>query len=231
MIRAVIFDVDGTLVDSVDYHARAWQQAFAEHGVKLSYAEVRSQIGKGGDQLMPTFLDAEELEEKGEQIEARREELYRSQFLPRVEAFPRVRQLFEHLRERGISVVLASSAPGEELEVYKRLAKIEDLIAGGTSNDDADRSKPHPDIFEAAFQKLGGLSREEVVVIGDSPFDAIAARRAGLTAIGVLSGGFPPEQLREAGCSAIFRDPEELLRRARSGPDAWLEGQESQPSA
>lgn len=226
MIRAVIFDVDGTLVDSVDYHARAWQEAFRAFGVEVDYDEVRSQIGKGGDQLLPVFLDGSQLESLGAKIEAWRGERYRSEYLPRVRAFPRVRELVLHLRELGVQYALATSAPEKELVKLQEIAQIEDLIDFATSKDDADRSKPHPDIFEAALAKFTGVAPEEVAVIGDSPFDAIAAGKLSLRPIGVLCGGFSSESLREAGCEAIFRDPQELLVRALAdGPDSWLREQ------
>lgn len=222
MISAVIFDVDGTLVDSVDAHARTWQQAFEHFGVKVDYREVRSQIGKGGDQLLPVFIDEDQVETLGKDIEDFRKKLYRSEYLPKVKGFPRVRELFLHLRERGLKYALASSAPEVELEQLKKIAKIDDLVELATSSDDAEKSKPHPDIFAAALEKLGGLNPADVVVVGDSPFDAIAAKKLSLTPIGVLCGGFPPDALREAGCRALFRDPEELLLRARASPEAWL---------
>lgn len=229
MIRAVIFDVDGTLVDSVDYHARAWQQAFSEFGVDVRYADVRSQIGKGGDQLMPEFLTPEQLERFGEKLEKFRGELYKSRYLPRVQAFPRVRELMLHLKERGTGVALATSAPEDELSRLEKIARIEDVVEVTTSKDDAEKSKPHPDIFEAALEQLSHPSPRETVVIGDSPFDAIAARKLGLTPIGLLSGGFSPEELREAGCVALFRDPADLLAHARPTADAWLERPDGHP--
>jgi HAD superfamily hydrolase (TIGR01549 family) len=212
VLKAVIFDIDGTLVDSVDLHAQAWQEAFAHFGHQVEFSAVRSQIGKGGDQLMPVFLSKKEIDSRGEEIEEYRSKLYKQKYLPRVRGFPEVRQLIERLKGNGLDVVLASSAKSDELQTYKRIAEIEDLIDEETSADDAAKSKPHPDIFKAALDRLG-IAASEAIVVGDSPYDAQAARKIGLRTIGVLCGGFPEADLRKAGCIAIYRDPADLLRR------------------
>ena len=220
MIEAVIFDVDGTLVDSVDLHARAWQEAFAHFGKQIPYERVRYQIGKGGDQLMPVFLSKEELEEFGEELEKYRGELYKREYMPRVRAFPRVRELFERIQRDGKRIALASSAKADELKTYKKLAGIEDLVEEETSKDDAEKSKPHPDIFEAALAHLDDPPTSRVIVVGDTPYDAEAAGKAGLKTIGFLSGGFPREDLRAAGCIRIYNDAADLLARYDSSPIA-----------
>jgi HAD superfamily hydrolase (TIGR01509 family) len=218
LIRAVIFDVDGTLVDSVDLHAKAWQAAFAHFGHEVAFEDVRSQIGKGGDQLMPVFLSKEELDRRGEEIEDYRSKLFKERYLPQVRGFPAVRELVKRIRGNGQQVALASSAKGGELTTYKKIAGIEDLIDEETSSDDAAKSKPHPDIFEAALGRLG-IDANEAIVVGDSPYDAQAAGKIGLHTIGVLCGGFPEADLRAAGCVAIYRDPADFLARfARSVP-------------
>jgi HAD superfamily hydrolase (TIGR01509 family) len=211
MPKAVIFDVDGTLVDSVDLHARAWVDAFRDFGHEVGFEEVRGQIGKGGDQLMPVFLSEEEIEEKGEALEKHRGQVMKERYLPQITAFPQVRELFERLLADGKRIALASSAKEDELAKYKKVAQIEDLIDAETSSDDAEKSKPHPDIFEAAMKRLGDVRPEDVVVVGDTPYDAEAAGKAGLRTIGVLCGGFPEQSLREAGCIAIYKDPADLL--------------------
>ena len=144
MLKAVIFDIDGTLVDSVDLHARAWQEAFKHFGREIPYEQVRHQIGKGGDQLMPVFFTKEELDEFGDELEKYRGDLYKREYLPRVRAFPKVRALFERIRADGKQIALASSAKEDELKVYKKIANITDLVEEQTSADDADKSKPHP---------------------------------------------------------------------------------------
>ncbi|HZS04194.1 MAG TPA: HAD family hydrolase [Blastocatellia bacterium] len=218
MIRGVIFDIDGTLVDSVDLHARAWQEAFSHFGKEIPFEEVRSQIGKGGDQLMPVFFSEDELKRFGKELDKYRGGLFKREYLPQVRAFPRVRELFERILADGKRVMLASSAKGDELAAYKKIARINDLIEDEASADDVKQSKPHPDIFEAALGKLGNIRAGEAVAVGDTPYDAEAAGKAGVRTIGVLCGGFPEDDLRKAGCIAIFRDPADLLARYEHSP-------------
>src|SRR4028119_1288502 len=214
MLKAIIFDIDGTLVDSVDLHARAWQEAFRKFGREVEFEKVRHQIGKGGDQLMPVFFSAAELERFGEELEKHRGELYKRDYLSQVRAFPQVRELFERIRRDGLRIALASSAKRDELKTYKEIARITDLVEEETSADDAEKSKPHPDIFEAALAALGDVSSAEAIVIGDTPYDAQAAGKINLRTIGVLCGGFPEENLRKAGCIAIYQDIASLLARS-----------------
>ncbi len=211
MIRGVIVDVDGTIVDSVDLHAQAWQEAFKKFGREVPFEKVRHQIGKGGDQLMPVFFSKEELERFGKEMEEYRGEIYKRDHLSRVTGFPKVRELFERIRRDDKRIALASSAKKDELEVYKEIARISDLIEAETSADDAEKSKPHPDIFEVALKRLGGIAPEKIIVIGDTPYDAEAAGKARLRTVGVLCGGFSEEELRAAGCIAIYKDPADLL--------------------
>jgi HAD superfamily hydrolase (TIGR01509 family) len=218
MIKAVIFDIDGTLIDSVDLHAKAWVEAFMHFGHEIAFQDLRSQIGKGGDQILNGLLPPEVIEQRGEEIKDFRADLFKRRYLPQVRAFPGVRQLFEHIRAAGQRAVLASSGNADEVEQYKEIAGIADLIDSATSSDDAERSKPFPDIFRAALAKLQGLSSDEAVVIGDTPYDAEAARNAQMKSIGVLSGGFPEQALRDAGCIAIYRGPEDLLQHYDSSP-------------
>lgn len=217
-MRAVIFDIDGTLLDSVDLHARAWAEAFAHFGVTTDFADVRRQIGKGGDELMPVFLSEERVARDGETIEAYRSDLFKRRYLSEVRPFPGVRPLFEHIRAAGLTIALASSGKRSEVEHYTEILEIGDLVDVATSSDDADRSKPHPDIFEAALEKLDGAPRDAIIVIGDTPYDAEAAAKAGLRTVGLLCGGFPEADLRSAGCVAIYRDPEDLLNRFAQSP-------------
>ena len=212
-VTAVLFDVDGTLIDSVDAHAHAWTEALRAWGHDVAFDVVRRQIGKGGDQLLPVFLSREEIERVGGALEAYRGRLFKQHYLPHLEAFPSVRALLERLIADGKRIGLASSAPEEELAQYKKIADITDLIGSQTAADDADRSKPHPDIFKAALAKLGHSDPASVVVIGDTPYDAEAAGQAKLRSIGVRCGGWAAQELLRAGCSMIVRDPAELLAR------------------
>src|SRR3954471_23695238 len=144
MVKAAIFDIDGRLVDSVDLHAECWREALAHFGIDVPFESVRSQIGKGGDQLLPVFVAADDLARRGEAIERYRGELFKRDYLPAVRPFPKVRELFERVRDAGLKIVLASSAKGDELRHYKRIARIEDLVDGEVSGDDVEHSKPCP---------------------------------------------------------------------------------------
>jgi HAD superfamily hydrolase (TIGR01509 family) len=218
MPEAIIFDVDGTLVDSVDQHARAWQDAFHDFGHDLPLEDIRGQIGKGGDQLMPVFLSKAELDDKGEALEKHRGEVLKERYLPTIKAFPKVRELMQRLQADGKRIALASSAKEDELQKYKQAAGIEDLLDTETSSDDAESSKPNPDIFEAALKRLGGVRAEDVLVVGDTPYDAEAASKAGMRTVGLLCGGWPEEKLRQAGCVTVYRDPADLLAQYDSSP-------------
>lgn len=218
MIKAVIFDVDGTLVDSNDFHAQAWREAFRHFGKVVTFDAIRQQIGKGGDQLMPAFCSPEELERFGKALEQYRTELFAREYLPRVRPFPQVRELCERIRAEGLRIVLASSSKEQEVEHYKKLLRLEDLLDAATSADDAERSKPYPDIFQAALADLRNVAPTEAMVVGDTPYDMLAASGAGLRAIGVLSGGFPADALRGTGAVQIYRDVAELLERFEDSP-------------
>lgn len=218
MLKAVIFDVDGTLIDSVDFHAQAWQETFRRFGREVPFDRVRHQIGKGADQLLPVFFSKEEIDAFGKAMEEARGALFKSQYLPRVRAFPRVRELFQRIRADGKRIVLASSAKEDEIGAYKEIAGIEDLVEGETSKDDVAKSKPHPDIFQAALGQLKDVDPGEAIVVGDTPYDAEAAAKAGLRTIGVLCGGFPESELRAAGCIALYRDPADLLAHYDESP-------------
>ena len=218
--QAAIFDIDGTLLDSVDLHAEAWRQIFLQHDRDVPFEKIRAQIGKGGDQLLPVFFSKEELAEFGEKMNTERGKLFKKEFLPKVMPFPGGRALFKRLKKDGFKLALASSAKRDELEHYAKQLEIEDLIDAGTSTDDAEKSKPHPDIFEAAVKKLSGVPTGTCLAIGDTPYDAEAAGKIGIETIGVLCGGFPEADLRRAGAIAIFQDPEDLLRRYDESPFA-----------
>jgi beta-phosphoglucomutase-like phosphatase (HAD superfamily) len=213
MVKAVIFDMDGTLVDSVDLHARAWQDAFHDFGHEIELKPIRDQIGKGGDQLLPVFLTREQIDKEGPDLEKHRGDILKERYLSQIKAFPKVTQLFERIRADRIKIFLGSSAKSEELQTYKKIAGIEGLIDGETSSEDAEKSKPHPDVFLAAMAKLEGIHTSEVVVVGDSPYDAEAAGKVGLRTIGFRSGGFAEAKLRAAGCIAIYDGPADLLAR------------------
>lgn len=204
MIEAVIFDIDGTLIDSNDFHALAWVKAFEKFGKKVKFYEARRQVGKGGDQYLPEFLTQKEIREFGKELEKYRGEIFKRNYLPKIEPFPKVRELFEKIKKDGRRIALASSSKADELEKYKKIARIEDLIEEEISADDAEKSKPFPDIFQAALEKLGKINKKNVVVIGDTAYDAEAAGKIGLKTIGVLSGGWAQSELINAGCREVY---------------------------
>ena len=211
MIKAVIFDVDGTLIDSVEVHAKAWVWAFARHGHDIPLDDLKAQIGKGADQLMPEYMTPEQIEKYGKKLEEDRQMFFKDEYYEHLKPFPMVRELFERIVADGKKIVLASSAKKDELEHYEELANVRDLIGASTSADDAEKSKPHPDIFHAAMEKLEGIECAEAIVVGDTPWDSLAAAKAGLKTIGLLCGGFEEEKLKEAGCVAIYKNPADLL--------------------
>ncbi len=219
MTEAVIFDIDGTLLDSVDLHAEAWHEALEHFGYEIPLGRIRSQIGKGGDQLLPALLGEEEAQKNGKELEEFRGSLFKKKYLPSVKPFPGVRPLFEKVIAKGKKVALASSAKGDELKNYEEIAGIEDLVHVETSSADAEKSKPHPDIFEAALKRLGkDVNRGQVIVVGDSPYDAEAGQKAGLQVVGVRCGGFAEEDLRKAGAMAIYDGPQDLLEHFDESP-------------
>lgn len=210
MIGAFLFDVDGTLIDTNDLHAAAWQQTFEHFGTSLPFARVRGQIGKGGDNLLPALLPEDMVERRGEEIKAFRSQLFKRDYLPRAVPFEGVRALFEDIVAKGRRIVLASSAKRDELDYHLGLIGCADLVAATTSQDDVDHSKPDPDIFRAALGKVEPLGPGEVLVVGDTPYDMEAASKAGIRAVAVRCGGFPEADLRAAGAAAIYDGPEDL---------------------
>jgi HAD superfamily hydrolase (TIGR01509 family) len=217
LIKAAIFDVDGTLVDSNMAHVEAWREAFRHYGKTLPVEEVHSQIGKGGDQLMPVFLSREELDRFGADLERLRLEIFTRDYLPQVRPFPKVRELFERIRGDGMRIAVATSSKQEELERHIKNLGVEDLVDVTISADDVARSKPCPDVFEAALARLG-VAPDEAIVIGDTPYDAQAAAKAGMKTIGLLSGGFSEEVLRESGVVAVYKDVADLLEHYDESP-------------
>ena len=217
-VNAVIFDIDGTLVDSVDLHARAWQEAFEHFGYKIPFERIRHEIGKGSDKFIPDLLGPEESSRVFEELDGFRGQLWKSKYFDRVKPFPRVRELFQRILREGKRIVLASSAKGDELKKYKQIAGIDDLVQDETSSDDVDESKPSPDAIKAALAKLDQPDPATVIMIGDTPWDILAAAKAHVATIVVLCGGFPEEELRGAGCIGVYRDPADLLARYDSSP-------------
>jgi HAD superfamily hydrolase (TIGR01509 family) len=216
--RAAIFDVDGTLVDTNELHVAAWREVFLRYGKDVNPARLRAQMGKGGDQLIPVFWSKGEAAKLGAEMQALRVELFMRDYLALSRPFPGVRALFERLKRDGLKVALASSAKQPELQHHVKSLGVEDLVDAVTSADDAEHSKPAPDVFQAALARLPGIAPAEAMVVGDSPFDVQAAARAGMKCVGVLSGGFAERELIEAGALAVYRDVADLGARYDESP-------------
>jgi HAD superfamily hydrolase (TIGR01509 family) len=216
---AVILDVDGTLVDSNDAHARAWVEAFAAHGVPVPFEKVRRAIGMGGDKLMPAVAGIEAESDRGKTIEERRSGIFRANYLPRLRPFPRVRELLLRMRDDGLTLVVASSAKEEDLKPLLEIAQASDLIEARTSSDDADRSKPDPDIVTAA-KKQTGSDDEHTIMLGDTPYDVKASAAAGVACVAVECGGWSGDELR--GAVEVYRSPDDLLTRYEESAFARL---------
>lgn len=208
MVKAVLLDVDGTLIDSNDAHARAWVDVGQEFGYDVAFGQVRWMIGMGGDRVLPELTGLEEESEEGARILERRGEIFRSRYLPELEAFEGARELLERLDETGRRLVVATSASEKDLKPLLKQAGLEDLIDAATNSDDAEESKPAPDIVEAALKQTGEAAGD-VVMIGDTPYDVKAARRAGVRIIGLTCGGWNETELR--GAIEVYRDPAALL--------------------
>jgi HAD superfamily hydrolase (TIGR01549 family) len=218
MISAAIFDLDGTLVDSNELHVQAWQETFRHFGKEFPVERLREQVGKGGDQYLPVFLNEKEMREIGKQVDEFRGKIFKKKYLSRVRPFPRVRELLERVHSDGKKIALASSGKADEVEHYQKLIGIKDLVDCQTTADDVAHSKPKPDVFIAALRMLGHLAPEQAIAIGDTPYDIEAAKKIDLATIAVLCGGFPEEELRDAGAVAIFRDPADLLDHYYQSP-------------
>jgi HAD superfamily hydrolase (TIGR01549 family) len=209
-LEGILFDVDGTLVDSNDIHARCWIEAFSHYGKTFEFDLVRHQIGKGGDLLVPDLLNAREMQKFGEELKEYRSELFKKKYMQSVKPFPRVTESLRALSEKDIRLVLASSSNPDEVKYYTKLLGVEDLVKGTTSKGDAEFSKPSPEIFEAGLKRLR-TKPEWTLVVGDTPYDVLAAHRAALPIAAVLCGGFERELLEKA--EFIFRDVEELVNK------------------
>jgi HAD superfamily hydrolase (TIGR01509 family) len=209
-IRGVIFDVDGTLVDSNDQHARAWVDALAEAGYEVPYEKVRPLIGMGGDKVLPKLTGLSHDDEKAKRIAERRDQIFAETYLPQVRPFPGARELLVRLRAEGLRLAVASSSKKEMLTRLLPLVGAEDLLEAKTSSDDAENSKPDPDIVLAALHRLGE-KKENAVMIGDTPYDVEAAARAGIKSIAFRSGGWKDPDLEPA--AEIYDGPADLLAK------------------
>ncbi len=205
-----ILDIDGTLVDTNYQHAIAWYRAFKEHGLVLAIWRIHRHLGMGGDQVVEALTDKETEREKGDAIRESEAEQY-AKLIDEVAPMDGARQLIEELRRRGHTVVLASSAKEKEVEHYLDLLDARELADDWTSSADVEETKPEPDLVHAALKKAGA-EPDDAVMIGDTPWDVEAARRADVDTIGVLTGGFSLKELEESGAVAVYETVADLSR-------------------
>jgi HAD superfamily hydrolase (TIGR01509 family) len=215
VIRAVLLDVDGTLLDSNDLHAEAWRVTLERAGFEVPFARVRELIGMGGDKLLPALTGLRDDSARGRELTQERQTLFLSELAPRARALPGARALVERILDAGQQPVVATSANAAELAVLLRRANVDDLLRQTTTSDDAERSKPDPDIVRAALD-LAGVRPAEAVMVGDTPYDLKAAARAGVGFVGVRSGGYDDHALR--GALALYQDAAELCARYEESP-------------
>jgi HAD superfamily hydrolase (TIGR01509 family) len=213
--RGVILDVDGTLVDSNDAHAQAWAETLQAHGYDVSFEDVRPLIGMGSDKLLPEVSGIELESEEGKRISKERGDHFKKNYLPKLQPFAQVKPLLDRLRDEGLKLAVASSAATEDLKELLKVAHAEDLLDEATSGEEVEESKPDPDVIHAALQELG-LPAEQVVMIGDTPYDVEAASRASVATIAVRCGGWDDKGLK--GAIAIYDDPADLLAHYDSSP-------------
>ncbi len=199
-MTAAILDIDGTLVDTNYHHAIAWYRAFLQSDVTLPLWRIHRQIGMGGDQLVAALTGDEFEDSHGDDVRAAEKVLY-MELIGEVRPLAGARELIEDLKRRGHAVILASSAKPDEVEHYLDLLDARDLADGWTHSGDVERTKPEPDLVEKAAEKAGG---GPAVMVGDSIWDCEAAKRAGVPAVAVLTGGFSEAELREAGAACVF---------------------------
>ena len=212
---AVLLDIDGTLVDSNGAHAAAWSDAFATHGRHYPPEEIRPLIGKGGDKLLREVASLDDESGEGKKISEARTEIFKTRYLPTLEPTPGAAAFVQWLLDSHLTVVIATSAKEEEVKALLTICGGQALVKDATTSDDAERSKPDPDILVAALQKSGS-SPEQAIMIGDTPYDIEAAERAGLATIAFRCGGWDDAQLH--GSIAIYDDPRELLDHLDQSP-------------
>lgn len=213
MLQGVIFDIDGTLVDSNDAHAKSWVDAFANAGYDVPFDVVRPLIGMGADKLLPKTIGIKHDSDEGKKLLEYRSKNFRERYLPHLRPFKGSRDLVLRVRSNGLKAIVATSAKDDELKALLKAAQVDDLMQERATSSDAKRSKPDPDIVQAAIDECG-ISPDNLVMIGDTPYDIEAAGRAGVRAIGFRSGGWSDEALK--GAVEIYDGPADLLARYES---------------
>jgi len=216
-VHAVILDVDGTLIDSNDAQAHAWIDAMATQGHQVSFEKIRPLIGMGGDKVLPEVLGIDEDSEEGKKISEKRKELVKTRYLSTIKSFPQAKELLQHMHDCGLKLVVATSAEPDEVEQTLKIVgpHVQDLMEKQLTSKDAKLSKPDPDIMQAAL-KQSGFSPDEVVMLGDTPYDIEAAAKAGIKSIALRSGGWDDKDLAQA--IAIYTDTVDLLAHYDTSP-------------
>jgi HAD superfamily hydrolase (TIGR01509 family) len=213
--KGVILDVDGTLVDSNDEHAKAWVKAMKENGYEVSFEKVRSLIGMGSDNLLPTTIGVKKDSPEGKKLSDSWSKIFKEEYLPGIKAFPGAKELIERIRQSGLKLAVATSGEPDLMEDLLKLVGAEDLIEEKTSSKDADKSKPNPDVVQAALEKLG-IAADQSVMLGDTPYDIESAGRAGVKTIALRCGGWQDKDLK--GAIAVYNDPADLLEHFDQSP-------------
>jgi membrane protein len=216
-IDSVLFDVDGTLVDSNEFHIAAWHRALSELGFNIAREQIRKQMGKGSDMLLPALLPDLQKHES-EALSKRHGEIFKAEYLHRVRAFPCAYELLETLHRDEREIVLASSADQAEVDYYIGLLGVKELLKATTSSDEARQSKPAGDIFASALEKTNSKLPQNAMVVGDTPYDASAAAKCRIRTIALRSGGFSDEELRGENPVAIYDNVADLFKHLSTSP-------------
>ncbi|WP_419803760.1 HAD family hydrolase [Terriglobus sp.] len=217
MYKAVLCDLDGTLLDSNHFHAEAWQRTFENFDFQVTFEDMVKQIGKGGDQVIATVVPEDRVKDLEEDLKNFRKDLFHREYMDRIVPFSDAKNLLKRMRQEGLRISVASSTNKEDLHAFLMLLRIHALVEEHTTADDAARTKPEPDIFQAALKKLG-IESEDAVALGDTPWDVEAANKAGVKTIALTCGGWTEQQLKDAGAIAVYRDPADLLRHFDDSP-------------
>lgn len=222
-LRGVIFDIDGTLINSNDAHAHAWVDAMHDSGVDVPFEKVRPLIGMGGDKVLPEVLDISKDSQQGKAVDQRRSEIFRQRYLSSIRAFPQAKELLQYLHGQGLQLIIATSSKQQELGTLLNIIgpHVSDLFTQETTSSDAPQSKPDPEPIKVALQK-GHLKADEAIMIGDTAFDIEAAAKVGVKAIALRSGGWSDSDLK--GAIAIYNDPADLLAHLDTSPLASQNG-------
>lgn len=211
MIKGVLVDIDGTLIDSNDAHAKAWVDAFTEYNYDIAYDKIRPLIGMGGDQLLKKLIPSiDNKEGEGKKITETRKKIFLEKYVKELKPTSGARDFIEILVKNNIRIIVATSASDDELHTLLQSAHVDDLIQEYTTASDVEKSKPAPDIIAVALKKIN-LTANEVIMVGDTPYDIEAAEKCNVKTIAVRSGGFSDEVLK--GAALICDDPYELIHR------------------